>query len=160
MYVDNTVHYRADPAGHLQFGTLIPESGSIVFVNATDDEPGVSRNPGPPQLSGSYTLALFHQLECISILRSGYSIRLQSYRATKGSAVPVVEGESRQAITPLAEHCLNYLRQSVLCHANTRLESVRYPAPPNVVSLYGDYRCYDWEKVYKGVKDGIIQKQQ
>jgi hypothetical protein len=47
----------------------------------------------------------------------------------------------------LATHCLNYLRQSLLCIADTRVESIRYSSPPHVVSLSGDYVCWDWEKV-------------
>jgi len=152
MWVDNTVHYRTDPVGQSQYDSFLPASGSIVFVNSSLNSPS-SRSVDRSEQSGPFTLALFHQIDCISILRSSYAARVW---ARKHSKISADEADSI-GITPLTEHCINYLRQSVLCHTHTRLESVRYPAPPNVVSRGNDYRCYDWEKVYSGVKDGVIQ---
>lgn len=60
--------------------------------------------------AGPYTVALFHQLRCLDIISQGY--RTQTY-----------PGE-------LERHCLNYLRQSILCIADNRLESVRSPVGP------------------------------
>jgi len=71
-------------------------------------------------------VAMVHQLQCLQVIREEYATR---------------------TTRKMAEHCLQYLRQSVLCAADTRLESVRFSKPPHVVALPGEYECRDWTKV-------------
>ena len=54
----------------------------------------------------TYTLALFHQLRCLDILGQDYV---------------------SQTVSPLRDHCLNYIRQSILCIADARLEYAHEP---------------------------------
>lgn len=56
-----------------------------------------------------FTVALFHQLKCLGILQKDYTSRSPS---------------------SLSQHCLNYLRQSVLCTGDRTLESIRSPLAP------------------------------
>ncbi|GJJ08928.1 hypothetical protein Clacol_003148 [Clathrus columnatus] len=69
---------------------------------------------------------MVHQLQCLQVLRDDY-----------------VAGR----ISSITQHCMEYLRQSILCTADTRLESVRFSHPPHVVGLPGDYECNDWTEV-------------
>jgi hypothetical protein len=57
-----------------------------------------------------FTVSMFHQLRCLEVVRKEYA--------------------DRTGPSPLARHCLNYLRQSILCLADNRIEPVRSPLGP------------------------------
>jgi Mycotoxin biosynthesis protein UstYa len=71
---------------------------------------------------------MVHQLQCLQVLRAEYTAGL---------------------VTEMSQHCMEYLRQSILCAADTRLESVRFFRPPHVVALPGEYECKDWTEVLR-----------
>ncbi|KAF4604680.1 hypothetical protein EYR40_003458 [Pleurotus pulmonarius] len=77
--------------------------------------------------------AIFHQLKCLDLIRRAY----------------LTEG----AYDTLARHCLNYLRQSLLCRPDLRLEPVVDPFGPHAVQPYGRRTCQDWRVVYKAFED-------
>ncbi|GJJ06890.1 hypothetical protein Clacol_001086 [Clathrus columnatus] len=118
MLIQDTVHYNATIPESKEEFARLMPSGGHQ-VHIDDDD---NNHTGP------YTVALFHQLKCLDIISQAY--RIQSY-----------PGE-------LERHCLNYLRQSVLCIADNRLESVRSPVGPRIVSFSSDYICKDWSAVY------------
>jgi hypothetical protein len=75
-----------------------------------------------------YSVSLFHQLRCLDVIR----------RDVVGSSE---EGE-------LSRHCLNYMRQMVLCRADLAVDPVlgrgleaRVRADTN--------QCVDWRRVYE-----------
>jgi Mycotoxin biosynthesis protein UstYa len=70
--------------------------------------------------------AMIHQLQCLQVIQADY-------------------GASH--VSEMTQHCMEYLRQSILCSADTRLESVRFSHPPHVVSLPGEYECKDWSDI-------------
>jgi len=132
IWIDNTIRYQlSDPSSSSEFSKLVPSSGPTIklppFSPSTDSP---SSSEGDPD-SQIHTVSLFHQLTCLGIIRSDYA----SNRSTS-----------------LSQHCLNYLRQSVLCLADTRLEPVRRAKPPNVVILAGDYECKDWTALYEAAE--------
>lgn len=47
----------------------------------------------------------------------------------------------------LIRHCLNYLRQMILCRGDTLLEMVQDPVSSRV-DKFGVYQCRDWAVVY------------
>ncbi|CAL1696226.1 unnamed protein product [Somion occarium] len=115
MYIQNTIHYNPQTSlGAAQFSRLLPAGGHLVHLNTTGEDV-------------TYTVAMFHQLRCLDIIRNDY-----------------VSGTS----SPLLRHCFNYLRQSILCLSDTRLESVRSPLAPTLVSLSSDHVCRDWTSLY------------
>lgn len=118
MRIDETKHYQLfSPEGVQEIKNLMPPSGHLV----RDIEGKLS------------TVALFHQLKCLNIIRENLV-----------SKIPGATGDSKR--------CLNYLRNTVLCNSNTHLESVFHPSNMTVNSLAvspHDYRCRDWEKVYR-----------
>ncbi|KAG9309709.1 hypothetical protein JVU11DRAFT_10385 [Chiua virens] len=77
-----------------------------------------------------YTPTLFHQMKCLEIIHAALA------DAPGSVATP----------TPLVSHCLNYLRQIILCRPNLRLESVTN----GDASSEKEYEvvCKDWEVVY------------
>jgi len=121
IWIDNTIRYQLDNSESAEeYSHLLPSTGTTVYV--ADDS---LHDPG------LYTVALFHQLKCLDIIREDYTT-----------------GQSSK----MCQHCLNYLRQSLLCLADTRLEPVRAAQPPNVVTLAGDYECKDWTALYKAAE--------
>ncbi|KIJ64926.1 hypothetical protein HYDPIDRAFT_111610 [Hydnomerulius pinastri MD-312] len=85
--------------------------------------------PDPSGEQVTYTVTLFHQLKCLGIIRDNY--------------------EARQPPSLLTRHCMNYLRQSVMCHMNLRIEPSVKPAG-NAIRGY-DAVCRDWTKLYEEV---------
>ncbi|KAJ6489254.1 hypothetical protein C8R47DRAFT_1015062 [Mycena vitilis] len=82
----------------------------------------------------AYMLSMFHQLECLNFLRRMY-----------------VE-DHRGALDAIGRHCLNYLRQTVLCRSDLQLEPVVDPDGAHAVDMYGDRTCFDWRQVYSQVE--------
>jgi hypothetical protein len=82
-----------------------------------------------------YMLSMFHQLKCLDIMRRMY--------------VEDHQGE----LDAIGRHCLNYLRQTVLCRADLRLESLQDPDGPHAIDMYGDFTCTDWRQVYARVEE-------
>ncbi|KAJ7097075.1 hypothetical protein B0H15DRAFT_902421 [Mycena belliarum] len=111
MHFSATSHYQFNSAeADAEYRNLVPTGGHVVHVE------------GRP-----YTVALFHQMRCLDIIRQ------QCVGHT-------------QDISPLTRHCLLYLRQTIICQSNPRLESVR-----NTVGSANrryDAVCRDWTVVY------------
>ena len=129
MQMENTVHYdlRTD-LGILEWnnGTLPgPNHDGVVWLTMKGGE----RKP--------FTFALFHQLRCLNIVRESLMARREP---------PYIE-PSRLAI-----HCMNYIRQMVLCRADLTLESARHPVGPNTVVSDITHVCRDWSVIWDDVE--------
>ncbi|KAF8513311.1 hypothetical protein BU17DRAFT_33200, partial [Hysterangium stoloniferum] len=49
-------------------------------------------------------------------------------------------------------HCLNYIRQMVICHNDAKLEPSQYFLNKNPVDLSGIREYSDWEAVYNEIE--------
>jgi len=78
-----------------------------------------------------FTISMFHEIRCIDIIRSEI-LQAQKLNNT------VLPGR-------LVLHCLNYIRQMVLCRADMNADAV-YQLPVGLLS--GTSICNDWTKVY------------
>jgi len=123
-WIEETVHFQMDdPYGtaDAEWAALYPGGG---IIHLGDD-----KQP--------YTVSMLHQLRCLDILRKG-----AIERVNKGLA-------HSNKPTDLQHHCVNYLRQMVLCRANTEVEDV--VGKPEKIILY-QQQCMDWEAVYEAVR--------
>ncbi|KAJ6464365.1 hypothetical protein C8R45DRAFT_910982 [Mycena sanguinolenta] len=102
-----------------EWSKTLPESGHLVHLNA--DASGEAE---------AHTVTLFHQLKCLDIIRAQYKL------------------PATAPISPRTGHCLNYLRQTVLCRPNLRLESVDDEFGHSDRNYY-DTVCNDWTAVYR-----------
>lgn len=119
MYIENTQHYALDTEeGIAQWAALVPPDGGVITI------PGLGHQP--------FTISLFHQLRCLDVLRDAV----------------VSSITNRTQASPKTVHCLNYLRQMVLCRADRYLENVRDPSAEHVVQFMGEKTCKDWAQVY------------
>jgi len=78
-----------------------------------------------------FSVSLFHQLRCLDILRNE--------TVTPRGGAP----------SELARHCLNYMKQMVLCRGDVHLESFNYASHFDPIDQSGDWECRDWGSVYK-----------
>ncbi|KAI9057633.1 hypothetical protein FKP32DRAFT_1583349, partial [Trametes sanguinea] len=119
MYFEPTVHYQLNSSDvDSEWEALVPGNGGIVYI-------GSERQP--------YMLSVFHQLRCLDILRRAYLSRHP----------PTPDGPNASAL-----HCLNYIRQMVLCRRDTILEPVIDTEGPHAVQPWRTLTCKDWNQVY------------
>ncbi|KAH7909382.1 hypothetical protein BJ138DRAFT_1115028 [Hygrophoropsis aurantiaca] len=138
MRIDQSAHYKpdnSDSSASEEFARLIPPApgGHTVRIPRPGSEP--HKKEGETQ---TYTVTLFHQLKCLGIIRDNYA-----------SSVQLPAGV-QEPLTGLTRHCMNYLRQSVLCHPDMGLESV-VNARGTAERGY-DAVCRDWTRLYEEVE--------
>ncbi|KAF4836122.1 Oxidase ustYa [Colletotrichum siamense] len=112
---------------------LIPMGKRWINVTADTDEipyyPGMDRSV-PKQRA---LVAVFHQLHCLYMTRSGY--------------FAARDGKLSTVNTTHLSHCWDYLRQSIMCSGDTTLEWL----PPKGVGSTGwgyQHTCRDYEALY------------
>lgn len=122
-WVGDTVHYQLERTKESdeEWDRLLPSGGHLVHVQSDD-----SVSPE------TFTVTLFHQLKCLDVLRKEYICRTERQSCSETDA--------------LAQHCLNYLRQSILCNLDSGLESTRNVQ--GLVTRGYDTVCKDWTKLY------------
>jgi len=119
MLFEDTQRYSLDtPEGNAEWDVLLPRGEGTVHI---DSQP--------------YTLSMFHQLECLDIIR----------KATVNVARNATP--SRPHPDGLERHCMNYLREMVLCRSDIRLEYVK-ELGAHSVERSNIYKCKNWELVY------------
>jgi hypothetical protein len=120
LNVENSVHYQLNSSTtDAQWAAMMPPNGGVVHV-------GPDRQPFMP--------SIFHQLRCLNIIRKTYIAEETS----------TASGELKS----LSRHCMNYLRQTIMCRANLRLEPVVDPSSAHAVDPWGKLTCKDWRKAY------------
>lgn len=127
--MENTVHYDlGTDLGILEWNNATlpgPNHDGVVWLTMKGGE----RKP--------FTFSLFHQLRCLNIVRASLMARRHP---------PYTEPDR------LAVHCMNYLRQMVLCRADLTLESGRHPVGPNTVVSDVTRVCRDWSVIWDEVE--------
>ncbi|KIL71222.1 hypothetical protein M378DRAFT_154723 [Amanita muscaria Koide BX008] len=78
-----------------------------------------------------FSVSLFHQLKCLDVLRR-----------------EIVDGKR----TEVARHCLNYIKQMILCRGDVHLESFNYASHIDPIDQSGEWECRDWDAVYREVR--------
>ena len=115
-----------------------------VHYSLTDPEAHDEWIYGTPYGGGTYRVgtfnrtlvgAMFHQLHCVRTLHE------LLVKGTQG-------GTDHHA-----QHCLRYLREEILCEANTTLEPGDFTTSNFTEKRTGDaYICRDWTQVYNEVE--------
>ncbi|KAI0775094.1 hypothetical protein BD413DRAFT_653610 [Trametes elegans] len=124
---EDGTHYAIDtPLGVAEWNATLPRGGALVRL-------GPDLRP--------FTLSFFHQLRCLNIIRGAL---MDVYRG-----VPEETREKHRIV----HHCLNYVRQTVMCRADTRLETVRAPTGRPITVSDITHTCKDWTAVYKAAEE-------
>lgn len=82
-----------------------------------------------------FSISLFHQLRCLDIIRRDIT-----------GALPQEEGSK------LSRHCLNYMRQMVLCRADLAVDPVLGRELEAEVRAETN-QCVDWRRVYQKLEE-------
>lgn len=117
MPFESSAHFNLTDEGTIEWESLTPENGLIYL--------GKERRP--------FSISMFHQLRCLAIMRKRI-INLPTHISP--DAAP----------DPLIHHCINYIRQMVLCRSDVTLEQTY--APPTAVKNNAQI-CNNWERVYE-----------
>ncbi|EJD36508.1 hypothetical protein AURDEDRAFT_108565 [Auricularia subglabra TFB-10046 SS5] len=131
LFMQNTVHYQMRGAqAQEEWDALSPGKG-IVHL-------GPQKRP--------FMVSVFHQLRCLDVLRHGI-VRADAHTFN----VTTNDGEWE------TRHCLNYLRQMIMCRANTRLEkAIGLYLEHNTLNEQ-DYVCEDWRPLYAAVAQNELE---
>ncbi|KAI0649024.1 hypothetical protein C8Q79DRAFT_487858 [Trametes meyenii] len=127
---EDGAHYAVDTElGALEWDSTLPRGGTILHL-------GPDLRP--------FTLSMFHQLRCLNIVREA-----------------IVEIPHDSSLEPkdfrLLQHCMDYLRQAVMCRADQRLESVRAIVGGRVTVSDITHSCRDWTAVYEAAEVNYAQ---
>ncbi|KAF8960220.1 hypothetical protein BDZ97DRAFT_1834579 [Flammula alnicola] len=127
LSLENSLHYAFNtPLGDAEWNATLPSSGAVIHL-------GPSQRP--------FTLGLFHQLRCLNIIRE----TLVQFYADDSSDAQINRPE-------LVRHCMNYIRQTLLCNSDLRLESVRAPKGHQLSVPEVTHKCRDWTAVYEAAE--------
>ena len=127
MNIEPTKHYQlSGPNADAEWAALAPHNG-IVYL-------GPHRQP--------YSISLFHQLRCLDIIRRDLIIIEPEPES------PEDNNSSSRKFKKLSRHCLNYMRQMVLCRADLALDPVLGRALEARVRPDTN-QCVDWRRVYE-----------
>ncbi|KAF9445735.1 hypothetical protein P691DRAFT_675064, partial [Macrolepiota fuliginosa MF-IS2] len=120
MDMFDTTYYGLDEEGARNWEHILPPGDNAHLLQLNTDDEGTPEN---------YTVTLFHQMKCLETYYHEYSL------------------DSSHKPSPLLRHCLNYLRQQIMCQLDTRLESVRTKKAQS--ARFYTSVCRDWTKVYE-----------
>lgn len=82
-----------------------------------------------------YTVSMMHQLRCLDVVRD---------QLTR----PKVARDAEPT-----RHCMNYLRETLMCRGDTQIDSYQYAHKVNAVAPHPIRRCRDWRIVYERVAE-------
>ena len=122
------MHYSLDTdLGVAEWNATLPSGGAVIYL-------------GPDGCP--FTVSMFHQLRCLDIIRD---VVVEYYLDSTLDALP-----SKREIV---QHCMNYLRQTVMCRGNLHIETVRAPSGPTVTVSAVTHSCKDWTAVYEAAEE-------
>ncbi len=129
---EDSVHYDLETdLGVAEWKATLPSGGALLYL-------GPEHRP--------FTLSIFHQLRCLDIIRETI---VDFYLDTSPNAT--------YKRPELVRHCMNYLRQAVLCRADLRLEHVRAPSGPKITVSEVTHTCRDWTAVYAAAEKNYAE---
>ncbi|CCM06541.1 uncharacterized protein FIBRA_08815 [Fibroporia radiculosa] len=125
MTLENTVHCTEDsPIRSAEWNRTLPRGGGMLHLG--DD-------------MRTFSISMFHQLRCLNIIQA---------------SIAESQNHIGRMPTSLDLHCMNYIRQMILCRSSLRLESVRSVKEKsgNTVSDV-THTCRDWSAVFAAAEE-------
>ncbi|KAK0460962.1 uncharacterized protein EV420DRAFT_1762297 [Desarmillaria tabescens] len=130
MAFEDSVHYGIHGSvAKAEWDSLVPGDGLIYLEEQGSERP--------------FMISMFHELRCLGIIRDGLLARW------KDVDNPLPSEETPAVI----RHCVNYLRQMIICRCDIAVESLMEMPSTGYPDLY---LCKDWSAVY----DEAVKNQQ
>ena len=125
---EDSVHYSLETdLGVSEWNATLPSGGTVIHLGP-DGRP--------------FTVSMFHQLRCLDIIRD---VVVGFYLDNSPDARP--------GKRDIVQHCMNYLRQTVMCRGDLHIETVRAPSGPTVTVSAVTHSCKDWTAVYDAAEE-------
>jgi hypothetical protein len=124
----------------------------IVGVIALDAAQISHLSPPPARLANGQdgwagTFEVFHQIHCLNLLRKRFFAPERNGPADWGEAADLWAWHN--------EHCFEYLRQTLLCHADVNIFPLEYDARHEVYvpRPSAEKRCRNWDVVHEYARE-------
>jgi len=137
MILEDSNHYPAEgPDADAEWESVYPgQSGGFIRV-------------GPNRRF--FGLTVYHQIHCLDSIR--FAMLGRDHPVRRG-----LDGEKR--MVPHAQHCLNFLRQTILCSADLTLEP-EASFQDVEEGLFTRHVCKDWSRVHAFVEQNDVEYRQ
>ncbi|KAK1223020.1 hypothetical protein PQX77_014096 [Marasmius sp. AFHP31] len=140
MHFEDSLHYQLDnsSATEREWAALSPGDGIIHLQ--------VGNNPSDIR---EFSPSMFHQLRCLDVLRARYakvSSSAGGHEHGSGSSPPVAREFA------LTHHCLNYLRQILLCNSDLHIDPIIGADHKDADLVAHTHICRDWTDVYRALE--------
>lgn len=134
MPMEDTVHFALDtPAGTAERTSLLPPGHGILRLGASQEV---------------FSIAMFHQLRCLDII--GVAL-VDLFSQVE---LPSLQEEKQPA---LVQHCMDYVRQMVLCHADlTILNFKSVEKRPHIKNSDITHVCKDYSAVFAAAEANYV----
>ncbi|KAJ6276525.1 hypothetical protein J3E71DRAFT_245706 [Bipolaris maydis] len=115
--------------GDVEWDKLVPNDG-LGFVRVEDEHKyglhGGYQYKNKSEHYTAFTVAMYHQLHCVMTLRQAFLSLYQGREvySDKAHETNLNETEKMHMRYQHANHCFDYLRQAIMCYADTTLEGV------------------------------------
>ncbi|EAU82127.2 hypothetical protein CC1G_09586 [Coprinopsis cinerea okayama7 len=140
--MENSVHFAYNTSlSDREWEATLPSGGGILYLGSSSS----SSSSDEADTLEPYSISMFHQIRCLNIIRKGL--------------IKFEDGGRKQKPDELVHHCMNYLRQMVLCRADLRLEHGRHLRRGIVVSDITHSTCRDWSAVYEAAEENYRRYQ-
>lgn len=113
-----------------------------------------------------FGLSVYHSLHCLNSLRAAILGRMHE-PLVPAELIPEYPFNSshhdafaRRELLPHADHCLGYLRQTILCNADLTLEPEYYEGAGDVPGSGATHVCRDWGTLYSFVEENAWEYEQ
>ncbi|KAF2174154.1 hypothetical protein M409DRAFT_16423 [Zasmidium cellare ATCC 36951] len=130
---------------HNPWNELIPLGKGFVRV-PKDQTQGLGETHLLHNGDGEYCLSVFHQLHCVAMLRNA----LNSMRS-EGKIMTHDSGDDGQDPLVHVDHCIDYLRQSIMCSGDMTLEHYSMldngTLGPGVNGYFVNHQCKNWDQI-------------
>lgn len=140
--------WEYSPQSHGLWAGLIPNSGLVLIENP--DQYGLG--PGLQTYAKNaqvYGIAVTHQYHCLKMIRENfYGLITQNKTYMDGLVATTNFSIPLPAKTDHIFHCIDYLRQTVLCNADTTVEGQSHNAPTHIDGYGPLHQCRNWVSGY------------
>lgn len=88
-----------------------------------------------------FSVALMHQIHCVAIIKHAFMVYRRSDATSHDVGIHHID------------HCVEYLRQAIICHGDLTLERPSTQTYPQGTTGWGDvHQCRDWDQIISVIR--------